>query len=149
MLRRIAKPDQRQMFRNESRALPRRQAASPQCRRDVALCREPGSSRGFWKYNATINTGLTMSQQTPSGLLSLGRWTAWAWMRSRFIYVLPEQAQRLWNAVRFSAWDIFDRSIDVQVLRLQRKLETDPSAPHVIQTERGVGYVFALPVQPV
>ena len=45
--------------------------------------------------------------------------------------------------------DIFDRSIDVQVLRLQRKLETDPSAPRVIQTERGVGYVFTLPVQPV
>src|ERR1700730_10134247 len=29
-----------------------------------------------------------------------------------------------------------------------RKLETDPSAPRVIQTERGVGYVFALRVQP-
>jgi two-component system OmpR family response regulator len=35
--------------------------------------------------------------------------------------------------------DIFDRSIDVQVLRLRRKLEIDPSAPRVIQTERGVG----------
>jgi two-component system, OmpR family, response regulator len=44
--------------------------------------------------------------------------------------------------------DIFDRSIDVQVLRLRRKLETDPSAPRVIQTERGVGYIFALPVEP-
>jgi two-component system OmpR family response regulator len=44
--------------------------------------------------------------------------------------------------------DIFDRSIDVQVLRLRRKLETDPSAPRIIQTERGVGYVFALPVEP-
>src|SRR3979411_455414 len=44
--------------------------------------------------------------------------------------------------------DIFDRSIDVPVLRLRRKLETDPSAPRVIQTERGVGYVFALPVEP-
>jgi two-component system OmpR family response regulator len=43
--------------------------------------------------------------------------------------------------------DIFDRSIDVQVLRLRRKLETDPSAPRVIQTERGVGYVFAMPVE--
>jgi two-component system OmpR family response regulator len=43
--------------------------------------------------------------------------------------------------------DTFDRSIDVQVLRLRRKLETDPSAPRVIQTERGVGYVFALPVE--
>jgi DNA-binding response OmpR family regulator len=44
--------------------------------------------------------------------------------------------------------DIFDRSIDVQVLRLRRKLEIDPSAPRAIQTERGVGYVFALPVEP-
>jgi two-component system, OmpR family, response regulator len=44
--------------------------------------------------------------------------------------------------------DIFDRSIDVQVLRLRRKLEVDPSAPCVIRTERGVGYVFTPPVEP-
>lgn len=44
--------------------------------------------------------------------------------------------------------DIFDRSIDVQVLRLRRKLETDPSAPRVILTERGIGYTFALQVEP-
>ncbi len=43
--------------------------------------------------------------------------------------------------------DIFDRSIDVQILRLRRKLEPDPSAPQIIQTERGVGYVFAVPVE--
>jgi two-component system OmpR family response regulator len=43
---------------------------------------------------------------------------------------------------------VFDRSIDVQVLRLRRKLEIDPTAPKVIRTERGVGYVFALAVQP-
>jgi len=42
---------------------------------------------------------------------------------------------------------IFDRSIDVQILRLRRKLELDPSAPQIIRTERGVGYVFALPVE--
>lgn len=44
--------------------------------------------------------------------------------------------------------DIFDRSIDVQVLRLRRKLETDPRAPRVIQTARGIGYMFTLPVEP-
>jgi L-amino acid N-acyltransferase YncA len=43
--------------------------------------------------------------------------------------------------------DVFDRSIDVQILRLRRKLEPDPSAPRVIQTERCVGYVFALQVE--
>jgi two-component system, OmpR family, response regulator len=43
--------------------------------------------------------------------------------------------------------DVFDRSIDVQVLRLRRKLETDSSAPQFIRTERGIGYVFAVPVE--
>lgn len=45
--------------------------------------------------------------------------------------------------------DIFDRSIDVQVLRLRRKLEADASSPRIIRTERGVGYVFDLPVKPL
>ena len=43
--------------------------------------------------------------------------------------------------------DIFDRSVDVQILRLRRKLEADPSTPRMIQTERGLGYLFALPVE--
>jgi two-component system, OmpR family, response regulator len=38
--------------------------------------------------------------------------------------------------------DVFDRSIDLQVLRLRRKLQDDPRAPSLIRTERGVGYVF-------
>ncbi len=44
--------------------------------------------------------------------------------------------------------DIFDRSIDVHILRLRRKLETDPKAPRMIQTVRGVGYIFALAPEP-
>src|SRR5262249_32169385 len=43
--------------------------------------------------------------------------------------------------------DIFDRSVDVQVLRLRRKLGDDPAAPRMILTERGVGYSFAPPVR--
>jgi two-component system OmpR family response regulator len=59
----------------------------------------------------------------------------------------PLTREHLLQATRVHE-DIFDRSIDVQVLRLRRKLEVDPSAPRVIQTERGVGYVFALEVEP-
>jgi DNA-binding response OmpR family regulator len=59
----------------------------------------------------------------------------------------PLTREHLLQATRIHE-DIFDRSIDVQVLRLRRKLEADPSAPRVIQTERGVGYVFAVPVEP-
>lgn len=43
--------------------------------------------------------------------------------------------------------DVFDRSIDVQILRLRRQLEADANAPRIIRTERGVGYVFVLPVE--
>jgi two-component system, OmpR family, response regulator len=43
--------------------------------------------------------------------------------------------------------DVLDRTVDVQILRLRRKLEVDPGTPPVIKTERGVGYVFTLPVE--
>jgi len=36
----------------------------------------------------------------------------------------------------------FDRSIDIRIARLRRKIETDPSKPQVIKTERGGGYIF-------
>jgi two-component system OmpR family response regulator len=58
----------------------------------------------------------------------------------------PLSREHLLQATRIHE-DVFDRSIDVQVLRLRRKLETNPNAPRVILTERGVGYVFALPVE--
>jgi len=43
--------------------------------------------------------------------------------------------------------DICDRSIDAQILRLRRKLECDPREPELIKTERGAGYLFAVPVE--
>ena len=58
----------------------------------------------------------------------------------------PLSREHLPQATRIHE-DVFDRSIDVQILRLRRKLERDPSAPRMIQTERGVGYVFAVQVE--
>jgi len=40
----------------------------------------------------------------------------------------------------------FDRTIDVQVGRLRRKLEDDPQNPSLIKTVRGSGYIFTPPV---
>jgi two-component system OmpR family response regulator len=59
----------------------------------------------------------------------------------------PLTREHLLQATRVHE-DVFERSIDVQVLRLRRKLEADPRAPRIIQTERGVGYVFAATVEP-
>src|SRR5919197_2990931 len=45
--------------------------------------------------------------------------------------------------------EVFNRSVDVQIMRLRRKLELDPVAPRYIRTERGAGYVFGVPVETV
>ena len=38
--------------------------------------------------------------------------------------------------------DVFDRSIDVQISRLRRLIETDPNTPKFLQTKWGFGYIF-------
>jgi len=43
--------------------------------------------------------------------------------------------------------EVYDRSIDVQILRLRRKIEVDPAQPQFIKTERGAGYLFAANVE--
>ena len=39
-------------------------------------------------------------------------------------------------------WDPYDRSIDLRISRLRRKIEHNPGKPEVIRTVRGIGYVF-------
>ena len=39
-------------------------------------------------------------------------------------------------------WDVFDRSIDLRMMRLRRKIERNPDKPEVLKTVRNVGYVF-------
>jgi DNA-binding response OmpR family regulator len=58
----------------------------------------------------------------------------------------PVSREYLLQATRVQE-NIFDRSIDVEVLRLRRKLEAEPRTPKIIRTERGVGYVFTLTVE--
>jgi DNA-binding response OmpR family regulator len=55
---------------------------------------------------------------------------------------------QLLEGVRVNA-DIFDRSIDVQILRLRRKIEPNPNEPTLIRTERSVGYYLDIDVTPV
>jgi DNA-binding response OmpR family regulator len=54
---------------------------------------------------------------------------------------------QLLEASRVYDNEVYDRAIDIQVLRLRRKIESDPSQPKFIITERGVGYVFGSPVE--
>jgi two-component system OmpR family response regulator len=45
--------------------------------------------------------------------------------------------------------EVYNRSIDVQIMRLRRKIEKDPGKPRYILTERRVGYVFGVSVETV
>jgi two-component system phosphate regulon response regulator OmpR len=49
---------------------------------------------------------------------------------------------RLLDLAHSRDWEPFDRSIDIRVARLRRKVEPDPTKPSVIKTVHGVGYVF-------
>lgn len=40
------------------------------------------------------------------------------------------------------SWDPFDRSIDIRISRLRRKLESNPEKPAIIKTVRGIGYLY-------
>ncbi len=40
------------------------------------------------------------------------------------------------------SWDPFDRSIDIRISRIRRKIELNPQKPTVIRTVRGIGYIY-------
>lgn len=43
------------------------------------------------------------------------------------------------------SWDPFDRSIDIRISRIRRKIERNPQKPEVIRTVRGIGYIYDPP----
>ena len=55
--------------------------------------------------------------------------------------------EKLLELSRLDPAEIFDRSIDVQILRLRRKIEPNPLRPEYIKTKRGAGYIFNVPVR--
>ncbi|HFG1871140.1 TPA: two-component system response regulator OmpR [Vibrio cholerae] len=54
----------------------------------------------------------------------------------------PLSRDKLMNMARGREYSAMERSIDVQISRLRRMLEVDPSKPRYIQTVWGLGYVF-------
>jgi DNA-binding response OmpR family regulator len=54
---------------------------------------------------------------------------------------------QLMNMSRLHSAEVYDRTVDVQIVRLRRKIETDPSRPQLIVTERGAGYIFNVVVE--
>ncbi|MGJ7505819.1 response regulator [Variovorax sp. GT1P44] len=54
----------------------------------------------------------------------------------------PLNRNQIMEQAHNRGWDVFDRSIDLRVMRLRRKIERNPDRPELIKTVRNVGYVF-------
>jgi len=54
----------------------------------------------------------------------------------------PLNRDQIMEQAHSRGWDVFDRSIDLRVMRLRRKIERNPDKPEVLKTVRNVGYVF-------
>ena len=55
---------------------------------------------------------------------------------------VPLSRDKLMEMARGREYEAFDRSLDVQVSRLRKIIEVDPSKPRYLQTVWGLGYVF-------
>lgn len=54
----------------------------------------------------------------------------------------PLSRERILNLGRQRDWDPFDRSVDLRIMRLRKKIEPDPEHPRFIRTIRNAGYLF-------
>lgn len=69
-------------------------------------------------------------------------------MEFRLLRVFVENRGRVLNRDQLlelahdRGWDPFDRSIDIRISRLRRKIEKNPTKPEMLRTVRGIGYVF-------
>lgn len=54
----------------------------------------------------------------------------------------PLSRDQLMSLTQNRDWDPYDRSIDIRIARLRKKVEHDPSRPRAIKTMRGTGYMF-------
>jgi DNA-binding response OmpR family regulator len=103
--------------------------------------------QGRWSFAGWVLDRRTRQLADPTGspvVLTKGEYTLLTAFLDAPRRVLSRE--HLLQATRIHE-DVFDRSIDVQILRLRRRLQPDAGSPELIRTERGAGYVFVPTVQ--
>jgi DNA-binding response OmpR family regulator len=132
----------RELFARVRAVLRRAEAAERRSRKETGRLRYR-----FANWELDMRTRRLRSPAGDAVALTAGEFNLLAaFLRS------PQQVlsrEQLLTASRVHDEEVYDRSIDVQILRLRRKLEANPSEPRLITTERGAGYIFAAAVEAV
>jgi len=100
----------------------------------------PRSKARFAGWNLDLSTRELLSPAGSEVRLTTGEFDLLAAFVNNANQVLSRD--RLLDLARNREAGPFDRTIDVQVGRLRRKLEDDPQKPTIIKTVRGTGYIF-------
>ncbi len=118
-----------------------RRASSRSGENQTAL---PRSKARFAGWNLDLSSRELFSPSGKEVRLTTGEFDLLAAFVNNANQVLTRD--RLLDLARNREAGPFDRTIDVQVGRLRRKLEDDPQRPTMIKTVRGTGYIFTPPV---
>jgi two-component system OmpR family response regulator len=95
-----------------------------------------------WELN--LNTRRLKNRQGEAVPLSNGEFSLLVVLLGAPNRVLSRD--QLLDMSRLHGDDVYNRSVNTQIMRLRRKLELDAANPGYILTERGAGYVFGVPV---
>lgn len=97
---------------------------------------------GTWTLDLTSRQ--LRNAQGEEVILTLGEFSLLETLATRPDRVLTRE--QIIDMSRGLETEVFDRTVDVLILRLRRKLEANPKAPQFIKTQRGLGYLFQGPV---
>src|SRR6201999_3034318 len=103
------------------------------------------SKAKFAGWNLALSSRELMSPSGEEVRLTTGEFDLLAAFVNNANQVLTRD--RLLDLARNREAGPFDRTIDVQVGRLRRKLEDDPQNPNLVKTVRGSGYIFTATVE--
>ena len=98
----------------------------------------------FGKWTLDLTSRQLRDQQGEEVILTLGEFSLLETLATRPDRVLTRE--QIIDLSRGLETEVFDRTVDVLILRLRRKLEANPKAPEFIKTQRGLGYLFNGPV---
>ncbi len=136
----VAKPYSLRQLLARMRAVARRTAVP--VRMPLTRNRHPRAYRfGAWTLN--LNTRKLQALDGRKAMLTNGEFNLLVVLLGAQGRVVTRE-QCLEHTRAFD--DVFDRSIDVQILRLRRKIEDNPRRPLLLRTMRGVGYWLDTPV---